>query len=93
MTLYLYRPGENKPVMTIENAASYTDNEIRTEEGTVYGPFAGDMELSSLPDCSETLRSAWREAHPSQEERMEELEALVAGLLFGGNPADGGEGV
>jgi len=88
MTLYLYKLGTAAAVMAIENAASYTDNEVRTEEGAVYGPFAGDCELSSLPDCSETLRSDWRKAHPSQEERMEELEALVAGLLFGG-----GEGI
>ncbi len=93
MTLYLYKTGTNAPAMTIENVTSYTDNEARTEKGAVYGPFESDVELSSLPDCSEALRSAWRRAHPSQEERMEELEALMAGLLFGGEPADGGESV
>jgi len=93
MTLYLYKTGAKEPVMTIENAVSYTDNEARTEEGAVYGPFAADCELSSKADCSETLRADWRRAHPSQEERMEELEALMAGLLFGGDSADGGENV
>lgn len=88
MTLYLYKTGTDVPALTIENAASYTDSEVRTEDGTVYGPFAEDCELSSLPDCSETLRADWRAAHPGAEARMEELEALVAGLLFGG-----GEGV
>jgi len=93
MTLYLYKTGTNAPVMTIENVISCTDSEARTEEGAVYGPFPEDVELSSLPDCSEALRSDWRRAHPSQEERMEELETLMAGLLFGVEPADGGESV
>ncbi len=65
MNLYLYRPGESKPVMTIEKVVSYTDNEVRTEEGAVYGPFAEGVELSSKEDCSETLRTDWRrENHP-----------------------------
>ena len=84
MTLYVYKTGTNVPVLTIENVASYTDNRAVTEDGGVYGPFAGDCELSDLPDCSETLRADWRRDHPGPEERMEELEALVAGLLFGG---------
>ncbi len=63
MTLYLYKTGTNTPAMTIENVTSYTDNEARTEEGAVYGPFAGDVELSSKPDCSEALRAEWRRAH------------------------------
>lgn len=84
MTLYLYKTGTNTPVLTIENVVSYTAGKAVTEDGTIYGPFAEDCELSSLPDCSETLRADWRRGHPSQEDRMEELEALVAGLLFGG---------
>lgn len=87
MTLYLYKTGTNLPVLTIENAVSYTDSEVRTEDGTVCGPFAGDVELSSLEDCSEALRADWRAAHPGAERRVEELEALVAGLLFGGGEA------
>lgn len=63
MTLYLYRIGTNVPVLTIENAVSYTDSRAETEEGAVYGPFAEDVELSSLPDCSETLRADWRRAN------------------------------
>ena len=91
MTLYLYKTGTNVPVLTIENAASYTDNQAVAEDGTVYGPFAEDCELSSKQDCSEALRAKWRRDNPSQEDRMEELEALMAELLFGGEPAEGGE--
>ena len=93
MTLYLYKTGTGTPVLAMENAVSYTGSQVVTEDGTVYGPFAPDCELSSKPDCSETLRAQWRAAHPSPEERVEELEALMAELLFGGNPADGGESV
>jgi len=63
MDLYLYRPGESKPVMTIENVISYTDNEARTEDGGIYRPFDPNVELSSKPDCSEALRRDWRRAH------------------------------
>lgn len=91
MTLYLYKTGTNTPALAIENAISYTDSEVRAEDGTVYGPLAEDCELSSLPDCSEALRAKWRAEHPSAEERVEELEALVAGLLFGGEDTEGGE--
>lgn len=92
MTLYLYRVGENTPLLAIEEAASYTADQAVTADGTVYGPFAGDCELSAAPDCSETLRADWRRVNPSQKERMEELEELVAAMLFGG-AGDGGEGV
>lgn len=84
MTLYLYKTGTSTPVLTMENVVSYTDSQAETADGGVYGPFAEDCELSGLPDCSETLRADWREAHPSAEERVEELEALMAELLFGG---------
>lgn len=84
MTLYLYKTGTNVPVLALENIVSYTDNSAAAEDGTVYGPFGPDRELSSKPDCSEALRAKWRAEHPSAEERVEELEALVAGLLYGG---------
>lgn len=84
MTLYLYRIGTAVPALAIENVVSYTDREARTEDGLLYGPFAEDCELSGRPDCSETLRADWRAAHPGAERRVEELEALVAELLFGG---------
>lgn len=84
MTLYLYRTGTSVPALTMENVVSYTDSRAVTEDGTVYGPFAGDCELSSLENCSEALREKWRREHPSAEERVEELEALMAELLFGG---------
>lgn len=85
MDLYLYKAGTDSPALTIGNAVSYTAGKVVTEEGAVYGPFAEDCELSSKPDCSETLRARYRAEHPSAEERVEELEALVAGLLFGGD--------
>ena len=84
MTLYLYKNGTSKPVLTIENVSKYTADEAVTGDGTVYGPFAEEYELSSLPDCSETLRADWRDANPGQEQRIEDLEALMAELLFGG---------
>lgn len=63
MNLYLYKTGTSTPVLTIENAVSYTADQAVTEDGGVYGPFAEDVELSSLPDCSETLRAQWRREH------------------------------
>lgn len=93
MTLYLYRAGTNVPLLAMEDVASYTADRALAADGTLYGPFGEECELSSLPDCTETLRADWRRMHPSQEARMEELEALVAELLFGGSAPDGGEGV
>ena len=84
MTLFLYDTATKVVLQEIEHVASYTDNRVVTEDGTVYAPLADHVELSSLPDCSETLRADWREANPSQKTRIEELEALVAELLFGG---------
>lgn len=63
MDLYLYKTGTSTPVLTIENVVSYTDNQAVAEDGGVYGPFAEDVELSSLPDCSEALRAQWRRQH------------------------------
>lgn len=84
MTLYLYRVGTSIPVLTMEQVADYSANHVTLADGSVYSPLADDCELSSLADCSETLREAWRESHPSDETRIEELEALVAALLYGG---------
>ena len=89
MTLYLYRIGTGIPVLTIENVQSYTAERVTAldEAGNsvVYAPLAEDCELSSKADCSETLRAAWREANPDGETRLDELEALVAELLYGGD--------
>ena len=63
MNLYLYKTGTSTPVLTIENVVSYTADQAVTEDGGVYGPFAEDVELSSLEDCSETLRADWRRQH------------------------------
>ena len=89
MTLYLYRIGTEVPILTIENVQNYTADSVtaRNAEGNpiVYSPLAADCELSSKADCSETLRAAWREANPDGETRLDELEALVAELLYGGD--------
>lgn len=88
MTRYLYRIGTSVPVLTIENVQSYTADSVMAVDATgnsvVYAPLAEDCELSSKVDCSETLRADWRAAHPSDKTRIEELEALMAELLFGG---------
>ena len=87
MTLYFYEIGTDQPVLTIENAQNYTADSMTAADGTVYGPLAEGYELSSKADCSETLRADYRAAHPTQETRLEELEELVAALLFGGEEA------
>lgn len=84
MTLYFYEIGTNMPALTIENAQSYTADSVTAEDGAVYRPLAEDYELSGKADCSETLRADYRAAHPAQETRLDELEELVAALMFGG---------
>ena len=88
MTLYLYKIGSSSLVLTIENVHGYTAERVTAldEAGNavVYAPLAEDCELSSKADCSETLRAAWREANPDGETRLDELEELVAALLYGG---------
>ena len=88
MTLYLYRVGTAETVLTIQNVQSYTAEQVTAlnEDGTMnfYSSLAEDCELSSRADCTETLRADYRAAHPMQETRINELEALVAELLYGG---------
>ena len=93
MELYLYKIGTQVPVLKIENAASYTAEEVRTEDGTVYRPLAEDCELSSLPDCSEALREDWRREHPGTEEKQEAVDAAiyVARLVLSGEAVDSSE--
>lgn len=88
MTLYLYKTGPHIPLLTVENVQGYTADRITAldPEGNsvTYAPLGEDCELSGKADCSETLRADWRAAHPSDKTRIEELEALMAELLFGG---------
>lgn len=84
MELYLYRLGETTPLLEIEDVVEYTADAVITGSGESYGPMAEDCELSSVPECTETLRADWRKRCPSQETRLEELEELVAALMFGG---------
>lgn len=87
MTLYLYKLWTNTPMLTIENARSYTADSVTVEDRAVYRPLTEDYELSGRADCSQTLRANYRTAHPTQETRLEELEELVAALMFGGEEA------
>ena len=91
MTLYLYKTGTMVPVLTIENVQGYTADSVTALDsrgGTAtYAPLAADCELSGKPDCSETLRQAWREENPDEKTRMDELETLMAQLLDGGEDA------
>lgn len=84
MTLYLYRIGETAPVLELEDVVSYTADQVVTADGTAYAPLAEDCELAATPDCAGMLRADWRLEHPSTETRLEELENLMAELLFGG---------
>lgn len=84
MNLYLYRQGEAIPLLEIQDVADYTADAVVTESGETYGPLAADCELSSVPECTETLRANWRKRCPATETRLEELEELVAELMFGG---------
>ena len=89
MTLHLYRIGTEVPVLTIENVQNYTADSVtaKNAEGNpiVYSPLAADCELSSKVDCSETLRADYRAANPDDKTRMDELETLMAELLYGGD--------
>lgn len=84
MDLYLYKTGTAVPLLVIENVTSYTADQAVTADGTVYGPFAGDCELSATADCAGQLRADWQSEHPTAETRLEELESLMADMLFGG---------
>ena len=83
MTLYLYKSGTNKAVLTLEDVVSYTADQVVTKKG-VYAPLAGDCELSATSDCAGTLRADWRGKNPSAEKRLEEVEDVLAQILFGG---------
>ena len=75
MNLYVYDISSKEILLEIENVVNYTENKVITEEGTVYAPFVDDVEFSSLPDCSEALRSDWRNSQaPTPEERIAVLE-------------------
>ena len=87
MTWYVYKIGTDTPALTVENARNYTADSILAADGAVYAPLAEGYELSGRADCSQTLRANYRTAHPTQETRLEELEELVAALMFGGEEA------
>ena len=84
MVLYLYKTGKTVPVVVIEDAVAYTADQVIVGDGTIYEPLEEGYELSSLPDCSETLRADWRANNPSVQARLNDVEALLAALLFGG---------
>lgn len=84
MILYLYKVGTNTPALTIKNARSYTADSVTDEDGAVYRPLAEGYELSGNGGLLGDPAADYRAAHPTQETRLEELETLVAALLFGG---------
>lgn len=84
MKLYIYDRESKTPCIEIKDAEAYTADSVIGKDGTCYAPLASECELSAKADCSETLRADWREANPSDWARIEELEALVALLLYGG---------
>lgn len=84
MDLYLYDKDSKRVTLTFENAAGYYADQIVMEDGGICGPLPEGFELSSLADCSETLRADWRMVTPSTESRLADLEELLAGLLYGG---------
>lgn len=83
MKLYLYDIVSKTVLMEFNQVLSYTDNKVVTETG-IHGPLAETCELSSTPDCTETLRKDWRMDNLSSDERLTALEYLMAQLLFGG---------
>lgn len=83
MTLYLYKIGTSTPEVTLENVVSYTADQVVTREGC-YGPLADGYELSAAADCTGTLREDYRRENPSAETRLDQLEEVLAELLFGG---------
>lgn len=83
MTLYLYDKSSGRLVREIQNVLSYTDQSVTTAAAE-YGPLAEGLELSATADCAGTLRADYRRDYPTTESRLEDLEALVAELLFGG---------
>ena len=89
MTLYLYKIGTEKPVLTVENAQSYTADSVTAADGTLYEPLAENYELSGKADCSETLRADYRAAHPNLRVAKPDAtdEELMAALMFGGEEA------
>ena len=84
MKLYLYDTATKAVMLELENVLSYSDREIVTAE-RLYSPLADGVELSSTADCAETLRADWKQNYPAPEERIEELETLMAEILFGGD--------
>lgn len=83
MKLYLYDTDSKQTLLELDHVISYTDQKVVTEEG-VYSPLAENVELSGISDCSQMLRADWKRDNPSEETRIEELETLMATLLFGG---------
>lgn len=83
MKLYVYETASGKILLELNDVRSYTDMEVITETG-IYGPLAEGCELSCTKECTETLRADWRAANPSMEIRLEDLECLLADLLYGG---------
>lgn len=81
MKLYVY----NTDSMTLVNeldAVSYNGDGAQLEDGFCY---LGDkLEISETPDLSQRLRKMWSDRNPSATERLNLLEELLVGLIYGG---------
>lgn len=84
MKLYGYDRDTKEILMELDGVTGWTDNSVTTEDA-VYSPLADNLELSETPDCAGTLRADYRGANPAAEQRLEDLESLMAELLFGGD--------
>ena len=84
MKLYAYDRETKELLMELDGVTAWTDTSVTTEGG-VYSPLADNLDLSKTADCAATLRAYYRGSNPAPEQRLEDLEALMAELLFGGD--------
>ena len=84
MKLYAYDRETKELLMELDGVTGWTDTSITTQSG-VYSPLMENLELSETADCAGTLRADYRSANPSADRRLEDLETLMAELLFGGD--------
>lgn len=83
MLLYFYNRHTGRLADVME-ADGYNGDFAWAGDSTVY--FDRDWEVSTAPDLGQALRAEWQAANPTQASRLEEVEFLLAELLFGGEP-------
>ena len=84
--MYLYRLGETTPLLEIKDVAELHGRrrDVTRIRRDLRAAGGGLRVVLRAGTATETLRADYRAAHPTQETRLEELEELVAALLFGG---------